>query len=85
MALLPDADRAEGVGYFNNNCPFQAGEIDNLTKLQVRAAFNALDQFIEDNALTINQAIPQPARARLTPAQKAWMLQLVLERRYRRT
>ena len=86
MALLPDTDREEGAAHFSNNVLRQElGEIDGLLKADVRAAFNALDSFLEDNAVTINQAIPQPARAQLNVQQKAYLLQLVIERRYRRT
>lgn len=86
MALLPDADRAEGTAFFNNGVYLNGiGEITGLTKADVRAAFDALDAFLETNQNAVNQAIPEPARTNLTTRQKAWLLQLVIERRYRRT
>jgi len=53
-----------------------------LTKIDVRAAVNAIDQWVSDNALSLNSAIPQPARAALTSEQKAQLLKYVVTRRY---
>lgn len=53
------------------------------TKDQLRAAVNALDDWLEANAAAINTAIPQPARSNLSPSQKAKLLSLVALRRYR--
>ncbi len=84
MAVLSDTDRAEGTAFFNNSVYINnIGEIVGLTKTDVRAAFDALDSFLETNQNAVNQAIPEPARTNLTTAQKAWLLQLVVERRYR--
>jgi len=49
-----------------------------VTKADLRAAFNDLDTFLNDNAAAINTAIPQP----LTTEQKARLLMEVVRRRY---
>lgn len=53
-----------------------------ITKHDLRAAFDAIDNFFESNKTTINQAIPEPARSGLTTSQKALLLALVLRARY---
>jgi len=53
-----------------------------LLKADLLAAVNALDDFLETNAATINAAIPQPARGALTVAQKARLLAYVALARY---
>jgi hypothetical protein len=53
-----------------------------VTKADLRAAVDALDDFLNSNAAAINNAIPQPARSNLAPAQKAILLMYVVSRRY---
>jgi hypothetical protein len=53
-----------------------------VLKADVRAAINAIDDYLNTNATSINSAIPQPARAALTTTQKAKLLQLVVQYRY---
>lgn len=53
-----------------------------LTKAQLRAAVDAIDDWVEANAAAFNSAIPQPARGALTTAQKARLLMLIAEQRY---
>lgn len=79
MTVLADQDRADlWADYMkDNSAPWGV-----LTKTDIRAAVNALDDFFNTNAATINSSIPQPARATLTTTQKARLLQFVIERRY---
>jgi len=53
-----------------------------VAKPDLRAAVNAMDQWIDDNATAFNLAIPQPARGVLTTRQKAWLFSLVIKRRF---
>jgi hypothetical protein len=53
-----------------------------LTKQDLRAAVDAVDDWIEANAASYNQAIPQPARGQLTARQKSQLLMLVVTRRF---
>lgn len=57
-------------------------DVFNVSKADVQAAVDAIDQWVSDNAASYNLAIPQPARNTLTSAQKAAILMLVLQRRY---
>ena len=78
MALLSEPDRIvvwqRWMRENNESC--------GISKADLRAAVDALDQFLEDNAGAINTAIPQPARGALTVAQKARLLAYVTIRRW---
>lgn len=80
MAVLSDNDRQALWADFMRNFP--AGETCGITKTQLRAAVDGLDDYLNTNASAINQAIPQPARGALTTAQKARLLQFVVAKRY---
>jgi hypothetical protein len=81
MAVLSDTDRVEVWADLMQK--FSAdGESIGVTKTDLRAAVNAIDAFLNDNAATINSAIPQPARGALTAPQKAILLMFVVSRRY---
>lgn len=78
MAVLSDNDRAAlWAAYMQQNL-----ESLTLTKTDLRAAVNAIDTYLNDNASAINTAIPQPARGALSTAQKALLLLFVVQRRY---
>jgi len=53
-----------------------------LTKTDIRAAVDAIDQWLTDNAASGNQAIPQPARSGLSAAQKARMQSIIVLKRW---
>lgn len=85
MAVLSDADRVAVWKKHMANARRETGDVFGaLDKADIRAAVDALDDFLDTNAAAINQAIPQPARAELTAPQKALLLQYVIERRYLR-
>jgi hypothetical protein len=79
MAVLPDNERLALWAEFmrQNTAPY-----GTMTKADLRAAVNALDDFLETNAAAINSTIPQPARGQMTTQQKALLLQFVVARRY---
>lgn len=83
MAVLSNADRAACSRDFQVHP--QVGTFGAVTKANILAAVNALDDFLETNAATINSVIPQPARGVLTVQQKALLLQFVIEKRYIRS
>lgn len=57
-----------------------------LTKAQIRAVYDALDDWWETTgALAANAAIPQPQRGTLTAKQKARIFMTLLEARYKVT
>lgn len=52
-----------------------------LTKAQLRAAVDAVDDWVDANASAFNTALPQPFRGAATSAQKAIVLAFVALRR----
>lgn len=78
MAVLGETSRRELWAEFMR----RNDEPTSITKQELRAAVDALDAFFDSNAATINAAIPQPARGSLSASQKAFILSLLLERRY---
>lgn len=81
MAVLPDNDRAAVSADFQQRISEARSSI-GVNKTDLRAAINAIDVWIDDNATSFNQAIPQPARGALTARQKAWLLALLALRRF---
>ena len=53
-----------------------------LGKAELRAAVNALDDFLDANGAAIKAAIPLPARARLTNGEIALMVAWLALKRY---
>ncbi len=53
-----------------------------LTKLELRAAVDAVDTWINDNQASFNSAIPNPARTNLMANQKAELLLYIVKKRY---
>lgn len=81
MAVLSDTDRAALWAELMRELSAD-GESISITKADLRAAVNAVDAFLSDNASAINSAIPQLARSSLTTAQKARLLMFVVRWRY---
>ena len=82
MAVLADADRASCYSDFVAELGQARESFGLVTKADIRAALNGLDDFLSTNAVSINQAIPQPARGVLTVAQKARLLRWVVTYRF---
>ncbi len=77
MAALSDTERAYLWRRFMEagNCP------GDISKTDLRAAVDALDDWVEVNASSLNSALPQPFRGSATLEQKAIMLAYVALRR----
>ena len=81
MAVLSDPNRAAAMALF-------VDELNNMrepiatVKADLRAAINAADQWVDDNAASYNSALPVAARNTLTAKQKARVLVHVLRKRY---
>jgi hypothetical protein len=54
-----------------------------VTKPDLLAAVNGADAWVDNNTTSYNTAIPQPARNALTTSQKALLLELVVDARFR--
>lgn len=91
MAVLNDADRVKvWQDYMRKLSADSAASVNAGTgsipiavnKVELRAAINAIDAWVDANASSFNTAIPQPARAALTAKQKAELLMFVVLRRF---
>ena len=78
MAVLPDADRADVHADWMRNADFPG----DVLKADLRAAVNAADTWVDDNAGSYNTALPLPFRPSATAAQKALLLQFVVAKRF---
>ena len=81
MAVLTDGARVEVWADIMREVSAERQPI-GVTKPELRAAVNAIDAWLNDNAAALNSAIPQPARSALTTPQKARLLKAVITRRY---
>lgn len=73
---LDTANRQAILAQIIRDFPWQA-----LSKPNVQAAIDALDDFLDTNATAINNAIPQPLRGAATTQQKALLISYVCARR----
>lgn len=81
MAILSAGDRDQVWADYMRSIS-RDREVVTVLKSELKAALDATDQWVSDNSASFNTAIPQPARAALTAAQKVRMLVAVLEMRY---
>ena len=79
MAVLTDAQRRELWAEYQRS---GTGPMGALTKNDLRAAVDAIDNWVDTNSAAFNSAIPQPARGALTARQKAALLMFVVSRRF---
>lgn len=81
MAVLADSDR---VAIWADIMRLMSDEREScsITKTDLRAALNAVDDWVDANAAAFNSAIPQPARSALSARQKARLLAYVVRRRF---
>lgn len=81
MAVLLDADRVMCHAEFMQELS-RSRQDAPLNKADLRAAVDAIDTWISSNAAAFNAAIPQPARAALTSAQKAQLFAAIVDKRF---
>jgi hypothetical protein len=79
MAVLSNADRAAVHALWMHANTDVTGA---MTKAELRLAVNAIDDWVDQNAASLNSAIPQPARGALSARQKAWLLSFVVRKRF---
>ena len=82
MAVLSDSDRAAMSALIQSDWSNERDSFGSLTKPDLRAAINAIDDWVNTNSAAFNLAIPQPARSGLTAKQKARLLVYVVRRRW---
>lgn len=78
MAEQTAQERLDGAGQFMR----LREEADGLTKADIRAAYNALDTWLNANAAVINAALPIPFKTTASTEKKALLLQRVVADRY---
>jgi len=81
MAVLPDATRKR-IWARLMAAVSEAREPVALTKTELRAAVEAVDGWVDDNAAAYNVALPTAARTGLTANQKARLLLAVAAARF---
>ena len=81
MAVLDENDRSGVWSSFQSTLSARRAAL-GLTKAELRAAVDAVDDWVDDNASSYNNALPVAARTALTAAQKAELLMFVVDRRF---
>ena len=82
MAVLDEANRVAVWEQQMRDPELVAEMYGSMTKSDLRAAVNAIDDYFETNKTTINNTLPAAAKAAMTTKQKAKLLVYVLARRY---
>jgi len=82
MAVLSNADRIAVWTALMQDLAAAREALSGLAKADVRAAIDAADDWANTNAVSYNLALPIAARNNLTSAQKARLLQMVIQKRW---
>lgn len=82
MAVLNAQQRQSVISKFHQAVSAARDPVPGLTKADIAATCNAMDQYLHDNRAAINAAIPEPARTQLTTRQKALIISLVTRARW---
>lgn len=78
MAVLPDIDRSAVHANWMRDADFPP----TLLKVDLRAAVDAVDDWVDANAASYNTALPTAFRTSATAAQKAKLLMFVVSKRF---
>ena len=81
MALLSQADKDALQQLFEDEASAMWERL-GISRQDLAAAFQATDQWQEDNAASYNQALPEAARTNLTAGQKVELFSFVARRRW---
>lgn len=81
MAVLTAADREVEWAQLMRVLSARSESVD-ISKSELRAAFDAADDWVEANQASFNTALPVAARTSLTATQKAELLLYVVRRRW---
>jgi hypothetical protein len=80
MANMTEPQLTEAWAEFMRAIP--NSENYSITKQDLKAAVNAVDQWVSDNASSYNNALPTAARNAMSVTEKARLLQYVTQKRY---
>ena len=81
MAALSDVNRIALRSLFAQEAS-NNWEVIAMSKNELKAAVDAIDQWVEDNQGGFNSAIPLPARTALTAKQKVQLFFYVVKKRW---
>lgn len=81
MAQLSEEKRQQIYNQFSSEASSIWEQLP-LAKIDLRAAVDAIDDWVEDNISSFNLAIPEPARSSLITKQKIKLLFMVIKRRW---
>lgn len=81
MAAMSDNDRADTWREYMKELSSENEPLDVL-KADLRTVINEIDDWVDSNQASFNNAISQPMRAALTAPQKARLLLFVVRKRY---
>ena len=82
MARLSNETRKIVWAEFMSQISSRRGFFGGLSKEDLRAAVDAIDEWIEDNMASFNSAIGQPARDALTTKQKVELFFAIVKKRW---
>jgi len=82
MATMTDNDRIAAWAEYVQGLSAEIDMSPGTLLTEVRAAINATDQWMDDNAASFNNALPEPFRTWATSRQKTQLLMLVVLRRF---
>lgn len=82
MPTLPYNSREKIWIEFNRDLSADNVPIGAVTKNELRAAVDGLDDWITNSAPTLDEGIPEPARSALSPHQKTKLFMLIVAERY---
>jgi hypothetical protein len=82
MATMQDADRTAVAAQIQRDWSDTREVVAGVTKADVKAAVDAIDDWVHANASSFNNALPTAAKNGLTSAQKSRLLRDILRKRY---
>jgi len=82
MPALPYSAREKIWNEFNHDLSVSNQPIGAVSKQDLRAAVDSLDDWITNSAPTLDEGIPEPARSALTQHQKTKLFMLIVAERY---
>lgn len=82
MAIMTDNDRIAAWAEYVQNLAAEMDMSTGALLTETRAAIDATDQWVDDNQVSFNTALPEPFRTWATARQKAQLLTLVVLQRF---
>lgn len=82
MAVMGSTDRTATGALFQSDESLLRDALGAVTKADIQAAIAAVDDWVENNKVSFNNALPTAAKNALSTAQKAKLLLYVVRRRY---